>query len=97
MKILCIKKNIYLCNNFNAPKCWVLSRHTFATLTLSKGVSIESVSKMLGHTNIQTTQIYVRITDDKISWDMVVFSEKIKDIGVKLQENDDNLKLAVNF
>jgi integrase len=40
-----------------------LSRHTFATLTLTKGVSIESVSKMLGHTNIRTTQVYARITN----------------------------------
>lgn len=37
-----------------------LARHTFATMTLSKGVPIESVSKMLGHTNIKTTQIYAR-------------------------------------
>jgi site-specific recombinase XerD len=42
-----------------------LSRHTFATLALSKGVSLESVSKMLGHTNIQTTLIYARITGEK--------------------------------
>lgn len=35
-------------------------RHTFATMSLSKGVPIESVSKMLGHTNIKTTQIYAR-------------------------------------
>lgn len=35
-----------------------MARHTFATLTLSKGVPIESVSRMLGHTNIKTTQIY---------------------------------------
>lgn len=48
-----------------------LARHTFATtMTLGKGVPIESVSKMLGHTNIQTTQIYARITNDKISKDM---------------------------
>ena len=42
---------------------WVLfhlARHTFATMILSKGVPIESVSKMLGHTNIRTTQVYAR-------------------------------------
>lgn len=39
-------------------------------MTLGKGVPIESVSKMLGHTNIATTQIYARITNDKISKDM---------------------------
>jgi site-specific recombinase XerD len=60
-----------------------LSRHTFATLTLSRGVSIESVSKMLGHTNIQTTQIYARITDGKISNDMALFAGKIKDMEIK--------------
>lgn len=48
-----------------------LARHTFATtMSLGKGVPIESVSKMLGHTNIQTTQIYARITNEKISHDM---------------------------
>ena len=48
-----------------------LARHTFATtMTLGKGVPIESVSKMLGHTNIATTQIYARITNDRISKDM---------------------------
>ena len=38
--------------------------------TLAKGVPIETVSKMLGHTNIETTQIYARITNSKISNDM---------------------------
>jgi site-specific recombinase XerD len=59
-----------------------VARHTFATLTLTKGVSIESVSKMLGHTNIQTTQIYARISGEKISNDMAVFAEKVEKMGI---------------
>ncbi len=46
------------------------SRHTFGTLLLSAGIPIESISKMMGHTNISSTQIYARVTDDKISEDM---------------------------
>jgi site-specific recombinase XerD len=58
-----------------------MARHTFATTTtLSKGVPIETVSKMLGHTNIQTTQIYARITNEKISQDMQLLSGKLNDI-----------------
>lgn len=58
-----------------------LARHTFATTTtLSKGVPIETVSKMLGHTNIKTTQIYARITNEKISRDMQLLSGKLEDI-----------------
>lgn len=48
-----------------------LARHTFATtVTLSNGVPIETVSKLLGHTQIATTQIYARVIDNKISDDM---------------------------
>lgn len=47
-----------------------LARHTFAMMSLSKGVPIESVSKMLGHTSIKTTQLYARITNKKIEEDM---------------------------
>lgn len=48
-----------------------LARHTFATtVTLSNGVPIESVSKMLGHTSIRTTQIYAKVVEHKLSEDM---------------------------
>ena len=55
-----------------------VARHTFATtVTLENGVPIESVSKMLGHTNVQTTQIYARITERKINLDMDQLSKKL--------------------
>lgn len=54
-----------------------MARHTFATMSLSKGVPMESVSKMLGHTNIKTTQIYARITNKKIEHDMEQLAGKL--------------------
>ncbi|KGL47525.1 MULTISPECIES: site-specific integrase [Bacteroidales] len=54
-----------------------VARHTFATMSLSKGVPMESVSKMLGHTNIRTTQIYARITNKKVEHDMEQLAEKL--------------------
>ncbi len=66
-----------------------LARHTFATTTtLSRGIPIETVSKMLGHTNIKTTQIYARITNDKISKDMEGLSEQFTDIEGLIGSNN---------
>lgn len=55
------------------------ARHTFGTLLLSAGVPIESASKMMGHTNIMSTQIYAKVTDDKISRDMDSLMERFND------------------
>lgn len=52
------------------------SRHTFGTLLVSAGVPMESIAKMMGHTNIRTTQGYAKVTDDKISEDMDRLMEK---------------------
>jgi site-specific recombinase XerD len=54
-----------------------IARHTFATtVTLSNGVPIETVSKMLGHTKLATTQIYAKVLEHKVSDDM----QKLKDL-----------------
>ncbi|WP_395050254.1 site-specific integrase [Flavobacterium sp.] len=55
-----------------------LARHTFATtITLLNGVPIETVSKMLGHTKISTTQIYAKVVEQKVSQDMMKLQEKL--------------------
>ena len=54
-----------------------MARHTFATMSISKGVPMESISKMLGHTNIRTTQIYARITNKKVEHDMEELAGKL--------------------
>jgi site-specific recombinase XerD len=81
-----------------------LARHTFATLALTKGVALESVSKMLGHSDIKTTQIYARVTDEKVGGDMAMLAGKlttmdtlfnIKEKGIKKEEV--SLKTFINI
>lgn len=52
-------------------------RHSFAVLAINKGMPIESISRILGHTNITTTQIYAKITMNKIDSDMVELGKKL--------------------
>ncbi|MGH2564588.1 MAG: tyrosine-type recombinase/integrase, partial [Ginsengibacter sp.] len=64
--------------NINKNFTFHIARHTFATtVTLTNGVPIETVSKMLGHKNIRTTQLYAKILDRKVSDDMKKLKEKL--------------------
>ena len=54
-----------------------LSRHTFAVLALNYGMPIESVSKIFGHTNITTTQIYAKVTNTKLEQDISMFEDRV--------------------
>lgn len=72
-----LKEIADLCE-INKELTFHIARHTFATtVTLTNGVPIESVSKMLGHKNLRTTQHYAKILDKKVSDDMKVLRTKI--------------------
>ena len=68
-----------------------MARHTFATtVTLTNGVPIETISKMLGHTKLATTQIYAKVIERKVSDDMQLLREKLEvdnEVGVPELKN----------
>lgn len=64
--------------NISTKITFHIARHTFATnVTLENGVPIGSVSKMLGHRSIKTIQIYAKVTDKKISDDIMLLHQKL--------------------
>ena len=70
-----------------------IARHTFATtITLQREIPLETVSKMLGHANIATTQIYARVVDTKVMKDMAA----LKDMYAKKESQKSPNNKAVN-
>ncbi|POY35503.1 recombinase [Solitalea longa] len=62
--------------NFEKKLSFHIARHTFATRALKKGMRIEYVSKLLGHSDIRTTQIYAKIVNEDLDKAMEIFNEK---------------------
>lgn len=85
-----------------------MARHNFGThITLSQGVPIETVSRMMGHQSIATTQIYAKITNQKVNEDMKLLSNRLTDkysvfedaampVGIKLNQNFKSNKQIIN-
>ncbi|QQS98032.1 site-specific integrase [Sphingobacterium spiritivorum] len=67
------------------------ARHTFATMFVTEGVPLESLSKMMGHKNISTTQIYAKITSQKISKDMDLVSHKFAEMEAAFIEMEEEV------
>jgi site-specific recombinase XerD len=66
-----------------------IARHTFATtVTLNNNVPIESVSKMLGHKNLRTTQHYAKLLDKKVGHDMSILFNKYKSQAEKEEQKN---------
>ncbi|PKD20405.1 recombinase [Salegentibacter salinarum] len=87
-----LKEIAALCG-ITKPLTTHLARHTFATtITLTNGVPIESVSKMLGHRDLRTTQHYAKIVDRKISDDMKALRKKLEEKAAKDSKKNDSKK-----
>lgn len=70
------------------------ARHGFGTLAISAGLSIESIAKMMGHANINTTQVYAQITEQKISEDMdKLMARRNKSVSESDINNNQSLNL----
>jgi site-specific recombinase XerD len=73
------------------PLTFHIARHTFATtVTLTNGVPIETVSKLLGHTSIKTTQIYAKVIERKVSDDMSMLRTKLSGTLKVIKDGSDN-------
>jgi site-specific recombinase XerD len=74
-------KALRIMANLSQDLVYHMARHSFASLiTLEEGVPIETISRMLGHSHIQTTQIYARVIPKKLFEDMDKFIEATKDL-----------------
>jgi len=81
----CNMKTLRVLAGIKSDIVYHAGRHSFASLiTLGEGVPIETISRMLGHTNIQTTQIYARVTQNKLFEDMDKFIEATRDFNFVL-------------
>ena len=78
-------KSLRLMAGLSQDLVYQYARHSFASLvTLEEGVPIETISKMLGHSNIKTTQIYARVTPKRLFEDMDRFVEATRDLKLIL-------------
>ena len=69
-----------------------VARHTFGVNMVTSGISMESVAKMMGHSNLRSTQIYAVITDNKISKDMDKLMQRRNTKGANEKRNKEDKK-----
>lgn len=97
---LYLKEIARICH-IDRPLVFHAGRHTYATeITLSHGVPLETVSRMLGHSQIETTQIYAKVTDEKIDADTKALNRKSRSVflssfnnllnGKNMEKNTEN-------